>query len=47
MLTCLSSIIERNKKNLMGTFWEPDGNKRILMGYCREEEEFDWNFFGT
>jgi hypothetical protein len=31
----------------MGTFWEPDGNKRILMDYCKEQEEFDWNFFGT
>jgi hypothetical protein len=25
----------------MGTFWEPDGNKRILVGYCTEQEEFD------
>jgi hypothetical protein len=40
-------VIEGNKKNPMGTFWESDGNKRILMGCCREQEEFDWNHFGT
>jgi len=25
--------IDGNKRNAMRTFWELDGNKRILMGY--------------
>ncbi len=31
----------------MGTFWELDKNRRILMGYLWEQEEFDGNCLGT
>jgi hypothetical protein len=30
-----------------GIFWELDENKRILMGYRWEQEEFDENFLGV
>jgi hypothetical protein len=31
----------------MGIVWELDKNKRILMGYWWEQEEFDGNSLGT
>jgi hypothetical protein len=31
----------------MGIVWELDENKRILMGYWWEQEEFDGNYLGT
>ncbi len=31
----------------MGTIWELDESKRILMNYWWEQEEFDGNFLGT
>ncbi len=31
----------------MGIVWELDENKRILMGYWWEQEEFDGNCFGN
>ncbi len=49
-MTNIDGVIDRNKRNLMGTkgIWlELDGSKRILMGYYWEQEEVDGNCLGT